>query len=108
MHGLILPFIWQSEGRYEIIFHLNYGSTKHSKCSQGWSKLRATIPQGIVSYLDVKSGDKLNWTMIEQYGKRLEMVTKKKGANTREFEMYLVSNTFPYSNNNIQIQCDPI
>jgi len=43
----------------------------------GTNSLRATIPQGIVSYLDIQKGDKLKWRMIEQSGNRVVIVFKK-------------------------------
>jgi bifunctional DNA-binding transcriptional regulator/antitoxin component of YhaV-PrlF toxin-antitoxin module len=40
--------------------------------------LRATIPEGIVSYLDLESGDKIEWKMDSDHGKRIVVVRKGK------------------------------
>ena len=50
----------------------------------GTNSLRATIPQGIVSYLDIQKGDKLKWRMIEQSGNRAVIVFKKDVDNQLE------------------------
>jgi hypothetical protein len=52
----------------------------------GTCSLRATIPQGIVSYLNIQAGDKLHWRMIEKSGSRVVMVFKKKGDSTKQLE----------------------
>lgn len=52
----------------------------------GTNSLRATIPQGIVSYLDIQAGDKLKWRMIENSGNRAVIVFKKDGDNTNQLE----------------------
>jgi hypothetical protein len=44
----------------------------------GTRSLRSTIPQGIVSFLDLELGDKLEWIMINKGNERLVMVTKKR------------------------------
>ena len=40
--------------------------------------LRATIPEGIVFYLDLKDGDKIEWEKIVIDGKTSIIVRKKK------------------------------
>ena len=40
--------------------------------------LRATIPEGIVAFLDLKSGDKLEWKMVVEKGERIVTITKLK------------------------------
>ncbi len=52
----------------------------------GTSSLRATIPQGIVSYLNIQAGDKLYWKMTDNPGNRVVMVFKKKGDRTKQLE----------------------
>lgn len=47
----------------------------------GTKSLRSTIPQGIVSYLDLEVGDKLEWTMITKKDERLVMILKKSDLN---------------------------
>jgi len=52
----------------------------------GTNSLRATIPIGIVSYLDIQAGDKIQWRMIEKSGKRAVVVFKKDNKNTNQLE----------------------
>lgn len=52
----------------------------------GTNSLRATIPQGIISYLDIQTGDKLKWRMIENSGKRAVIVFKKDSDDTDKLE----------------------
>ena len=40
--------------------------------------LRATIPEGIVVFLELVEGDKLSWRMDVQNGERVVMVRKAK------------------------------
>lgn len=40
--------------------------------------LRATIPEGIVAYLELENGDKLEWKMDTVNGKRVATVKKMK------------------------------
>lgn len=41
--------------------------------------LRATIPEGIVAYLGIQAGDKLDWTMEnDKSGERIVVVRKAK------------------------------
>ena len=41
--------------------------------------LRATIPEGIVAYLELGNGDKLEWMMdVDKKGKRVASVRKAK------------------------------
>ena len=49
-----------------------------SLAKAGTNSLRATLPQGIVSYLYLKAGDKLEWTMNDRNGERFVMVSKKR------------------------------
>jgi hypothetical protein len=42
----------------------------------GTNSLRATIPEGVVSYLDIHDGDKLDWRMEIAEGKKVVLVTK--------------------------------
>jgi hypothetical protein len=39
--------------------------------------LRATIPEGIVAFLELAKGDKLEWKMIIKDGKRVATVQKE-------------------------------
>ena len=49
-----------------------------SLAKAGTNSLRATLPQGIVSYLNLKAGDKLECTMNDRNGERFVMVSKKR------------------------------
>lgn len=40
--------------------------------------LRATIPEGVVAFLNLESGDKLEWTMDFEKNERIVIVKKKK------------------------------
>ena len=40
--------------------------------------LRATVPEGIVAYLELKNGDRLEWKMEMINGKRVAIVRKGK------------------------------
>lgn len=47
--------------------------------------LRATIPEGIVAYLDLQAGDKLDWRMEnDKNGERIVVVRKVKLSETVE------------------------
>jgi hypothetical protein len=43
----------------------------------GTTSLRATVPEGIVAFLDLKSGDRLEWRMEIMDGKRVVIVKKQ-------------------------------
>lgn len=46
----------------------------------GTTSLRATVPEGIVAFLELKAGDKLDWKMDIVNGERIVIVKKlKKG-----------------------------
>lgn len=44
----------------------------------GAKSLRATIPEGMVVFLDLNEGDKLDWRMDIQNGERIAIVRKVK------------------------------
>ncbi len=44
----------------------------------GTKSLRATVPEGVVAFLDLKSGDKLEWKMDIDKNERVVIVKKKK------------------------------
>lgn len=50
----------------------------------GTKSLRATVPEGIVSYLDIQAGDKLEWYMENLKNERVAIVGKKKQTNKQE------------------------
>lgn len=45
----------------------------------GTNSVRATVPEGIVAFLDLKVGDKLVWKMDVTDSGRIAIVTKKGG-----------------------------
>ena len=48
-----------------------------STARTGTTSLRATIPEGIVAFLEVNDGDKLDWKMeVLKDGERVVVVTK--------------------------------
>ncbi|MFH0896735.1 MAG: AbrB family transcriptional regulator [Candidatus Bathyarchaeota archaeon] len=42
----------------------------------GTKSLRATVPEGIVVFLEIKEGDKLEWKMEVVSGERIAIVRK--------------------------------
>ena len=44
----------------------------------GTTSLRATVPEGIVAFLELKSGDKLDWKMDIMNNERVVIVRKIK------------------------------
>jgi hypothetical protein len=44
----------------------------------GTKSLRATIPEGIVAFLDMKQGDVLDWRMDIMNGERIVVIRKIK------------------------------
>ncbi len=60
--------------------------TKVSIAKVGTKSLRSTVPQGIVSYLDLEVGDKLEWTMIDKNNERTVMVTKQNKKNLKNLK----------------------
>jgi len=53
-------------------------ASKVSIARPGTQSLRATIPEGIVAFLELKEGDKLEWKMEIINGERVSFVRKKK------------------------------
>jgi antitoxin component of MazEF toxin-antitoxin module len=49
-----------------------------SRAKSGTKSLRATLPQGIVSYLNLKPGDKLEWRMNDKNNERIVIVSRKR------------------------------
>jgi hypothetical protein len=44
----------------------------------GTKSLRATVPEGIVAFLEIKEGDKLEWKMdLDKDGNRVATVVRK-------------------------------
>jgi hypothetical protein len=48
---------------------------------EGTKSLRATVPEGIVAFLDLKAGEKLEWKMDFQDGQKVAIV--KKGERSK-------------------------
>jgi hypothetical protein len=55
-------------------------STIATPAKAGTRSLRATLPEGVVAYLDLKAGDKLEWRMeIENGDKVVKLRKAQKG-----------------------------
>lgn len=52
----------------------------------GTNSVRTTIPQGIVSYLDIQVGDKIKWRMVEESGKRAIIIFKSDGKKLNQLD----------------------
>jgi bifunctional DNA-binding transcriptional regulator/antitoxin component of YhaV-PrlF toxin-antitoxin module len=50
----------------------------------GAKSLRATVPEGMVAFLELREGDKLEWRMDIQDGERMAIVRKAKTENVSE------------------------
>jgi len=70
---LIGRYIYLTE---KIIELMNLESTV-STARPKTTSLRATIPEGIVFYLDLKDKDKIEWEKITIHGKSMVVVKKK-------------------------------
>ncbi len=46
---------------------------------EGTKSLRATVPEGIVAFLDLKPGEKLDWRMDIMDGQKIVIVRKSIG-----------------------------
>ncbi len=42
----------------------------------GTKSLRATVPEGVVAYLDLQAGDKLDWNMEIEKGEKIVKIKK--------------------------------
>jgi len=51
--------------------------SKVSEARPQSKSLRATVPEGIVAFLELEKGDKLKWKMEIRDGKRVVMVKKE-------------------------------
>jgi bifunctional DNA-binding transcriptional regulator/antitoxin component of YhaV-PrlF toxin-antitoxin module len=63
------------------MFTEEYGMSLESKVSIARPKsksLRATIPEGIVAFLELEKGDKLEWKMEIEDNERIAVVRKLK------------------------------
>jgi antitoxin component of MazEF toxin-antitoxin module len=50
----------------------------------GTNSVRATVPEGIVAFLNLKAGDKLIWQMEVKDSQRMALVTKKVNVESVE------------------------
>jgi hypothetical protein len=57
----------------------------------GTKSVRATVPEGIVSYLEIEVGDKLEWRMDSMNNERVAIVSKKRFKDPRSLEESLDS-----------------
>ena len=55
----------------------------------GTKSVRATVPEGIVSYLEIEVGDKLEWRMDSKNDERVAVVSKKKDSMKIKHESIL-------------------
>jgi bifunctional DNA-binding transcriptional regulator/antitoxin component of YhaV-PrlF toxin-antitoxin module len=49
----------------------------------GTKSLRATVPEGIVAFLNIQEGDKLEWKMDIHDNERIAIVQKKRSLDER-------------------------
>jgi hypothetical protein len=52
----------------------------------GTKSVRATVPEGIVSYLEIEVGDKLEWRMDNKNSERVAIVSKKRFKTPKSLE----------------------
>lgn len=75
-----LPFHHRSNGRLIPVQTKGLGMSLDSTVGVakiGTKSLRATVPEGIVAYLNIQAGDKLLWTMEnDKDGERIVLVRK--------------------------------
>jgi len=73
---------WQYVGRrFNYLLQLNNYMDLESSVATARKEsksVRATIPEGIVAYLRLEVGDKLEWVMETQGKERVAIVKKKK------------------------------
>lgn len=53
----------------------------------GTKSLRATVPEGVVAYLDLKAGDKLDWRMEIENGEKVVKINKMKVISTEALKI---------------------
>ena len=58
--------------------------SKAAVARPGTKSLRATIPEGIVAFLNLKEGESLDWKMEVMKGERVVLVRKLKGEEERK------------------------
>jgi hypothetical protein len=54
--------------------------SKLTEARSGSPSLRATVPEGIVAFLELKESDKLDWKMEIVNGERVAIVRKIQGV----------------------------
>jgi hypothetical protein len=52
----------------------------------GTKSVRATVPEGIVSYLEIEVGDKIEWRMDNKNSERVAIVSKKRFKTPKSLE----------------------
>lgn len=57
--------------------------SKVSIAKTGTKSLRATVPEGIVVYLGIEAGDKLEWKMDMKKSERIVIIKKKKNGRKK-------------------------
>ncbi len=53
----------------------------------GTKSLRATVPEGVVAYLDIKAGDKLDWRMEIENGEKVVKIKKMETISKEALEV---------------------
>lgn len=53
----------------------------------GTKSLRATVPEGVVAYLDIKAGDKLDWRMEIENGEKVVKIKKMETISKEALEI---------------------
>jgi len=78
----------QLVGRFIVVeFKMSLSSTV-GVARPGSKSLRATIPEGIVAFLEIEDGDRLEWRMvISNEGERSVTVKKVKPINPEALEI---------------------
>ncbi len=60
---------------------MSYLSSTATVASPKTKSLRATIPEGVVAYLGINNGDKLEWRMEFMNGEKVVLVKKAKAPS---------------------------
>ena len=58
-------------------------TTSVSAAKSGTRSLKTTIPEGIVSFLDLKPGEKVDWTMEFIKGRRVAAIAKSANSSKK-------------------------
>jgi hypothetical protein len=83
------------DGRLKYQFMINYYNmsleSTVSIAKVGTNSVRATVPEGIVAFLDLKVGDKLIWKMeVLDNKERIAIITKKRNHQSSKSSLNYV------------------